>query len=1140
MPILQGDIKLLKSERMTDNTDGGGRITGNEIVDGLSNEIFNDVSDLDRVYGRTSLRKAFAAVETDDTDYYFGAHMIVDLAPDDDNVSVLMFSTGSPTDERASARNRIEGYVVAGPLTRMRLYGDQLEGQRSLLAYQRVGETPPDIGDVLLLSTESGEGAGNEQYVRITGVETQDQVFTDGQGDFTRQVLTIDISTALTQRFSGHEPRRDSSTQPATLLRQTQVADAAQYYGISRLALAASLGSNQVQVASVYQPIVPSTQTESPVTDVQIGGNVAVEVESGGITHEIPQVAETLQIAVAVNNRGYSYTRNLQPLPAPGTVVVEYLALGKWYTLRDENGTGELSGAGTGQVNFATGSLSITLQALPDVDSSILVYWGTPVHYVDRAGYQVPFATPSLRFALNQGGVVPGSVTATWLSGGVEVTASDDGQGNLTGAATGRMVYGFQDAANGDRVGEVWLEFADGSWPDANSNVVVDYEYGAGDTATFNPNKDGSGFVQLQLPNAPIKPGSVSLEWVVEHSDVEASGGTIKESVWSAFRSGRVSWAEYTAVGGAGDAITHFESRYEESSRLTYRAYDDGQGNLPGFQGTIDYDTGLVTTRVELEGKLQRWERNDADGDATWKEVEVGETFADGAAVIARWQPQVIASTSDSVSRSPSPLALNLLPLLQDQIVPGTLRFTFRGSTFEDRDGSLYRDVDPQTGAGFYSGTIDYARASVVLEDWGEGGSNQISIESLVTVYGEWTVYDVFFRTPGSPIQVGELTLLATTADGELLSGQAQFNATITGDSLEGEVDYSTGVTSARFGELVDDSTLTTEEKNEPWYDPADVENGMIWRPRAVLPSTARFNTVVLTSLPLDAELLGLDPVRLPPDGRVPIYRPANVAVVHHTAKTAWPLNTQPGDTLDVGRTRLALLHVEDANGTRLSDAEVAADLDAGTVTLDAGADLSPYSEPLYAVHRIEDMVLIGDVQIGGTLTLVGQLSHDYPAEETLVSSALIAGDLQARWANLFDQATWTNDWSDSLIGDETAAEYNATTYPLEVTNRGAITERWALIFTGSTTFKVVGENIGQIGVGNINELTAPNNPNTGVPYFTIPALGWGQGWSTGNVLRFNTIGANAPIWLARTVLQGKPSSDSFQFRLQVRGNVNA
>ncbi|RAH37408.1 hypothetical protein [Halomonas sp. SL1] len=1127
MPILQGDIKLLKSERMTDNADGGGRITGNEITDGQSNEIFNDVSDLDRVYGRTSLRKTFAAVETDDTDYYFGSHVIVDQAPDDANVSVLMFSTGDATDERASARNRVEGYVVAGPLTRMRLYGDQLVGQRTLLAYQRVNETPPDIGDVLLLDTDRGPSAGEQQFVRVTGVETQDQVFTDSEGDFTRQVLTLEISTQLAHRFYGHEPRRYSNVQPDTLLRQTQVADAAQYYGVSRLALAASLGANQVQVESVYQSIVPSTQTESPVTDVQIGGNVAVEVASGGITHEIPQVAETDRIEIEVNNRGYSYTRNLQPLPAPGTVVVEFLALGKWYTLRDEDGSGELTGAGTGRVNFATGSVSITLQALPDVGSAVIIYWGSPVHYVDRADYQVPFATPSLRFTFDHGGVVPTSITATWLSGGVEKTATDDGVGGISGSATGRCIYGFRDTVNGDRVGEAWLEFNDGEWPDANSNVVVDYEYGDSETATFNPSADGSGFVQLQLPNPPIQPGSASFEWQVTRKDVLYEGEDV------------------TMEGGwAVDGTDYWERRRDDSETLTYRAFDDGVGGIQEFGGTIDYNTGLVTLDVEKVSDITVYENNDDEGtnrSREWKERTIEDQFAAGSAVIARYQPQVLATTSGSVSRSPSPLNVDLLPLLQDRIVPGTLRLTFRGETFEDRDGSLYRDVDPQTGAGIYSGTIDYTDASVVLEDWGPSGSNQVGISSLVTVYGDWTIYRASFRTPGSPVQVGELTLLATAADGELLTAQADFSGALVGDQIEGTIDYSTGVATARFGALVADSSLTAAEKNEPWYDPADVDvDGNIWRPRAVLPSTCRFNTVVLTSLPLDAELLGLDPVRLPPDGRVPIYRPANVAVVHHTAKTAWPIGTTPGDTLDVGRTRLALAYVEDAEGTHVPDTEIIADLDAGTVTLAGTADLSGLVEPLYAVHRVEDMALIGDVQIDGTLTFIGQLSHDYPADETLVSSALIAGDLQARVANLFDQATWTNEWSDDLIGDETTVSYNDTTYPITVTNRGTITERWALIFTSSTTYRVVGESVGEIMSGSTAESLVPTNPNTGVPYFTLDAAGWGSGWSAGNVLRFNTVGANAPLWLARTVLQGEAQGSDFQFRLQVRGNVNA
>jgi hypothetical protein len=159
--------------------------------------------------------------------------------------------------------------------------------------------------------------------------------------------------------------------------------------------------------------------------------------------------------------------------------------------------------------------------------------------------------------------------------------------------------------------------------------------------------------------------------------------------------------------------------------------------------------------------------------------------------------------------------------------------------------------------------------------------------------------------------------------------------------------------------------------------------------------------------------------------------------------------------------------------------------------------------------------------------------------ENSLVSSALVFGDLQARVYNKFSQVTWSNQWSDSLIGDETTAQYNDTVYPLVVQNRGATQERWACIFTGTTAFRVVGENTGQIATGNINTVLSPLNPATGTPYFTINPLGWGGGWAAGNVLRFNTAAANAPFWIVRTVLQGNSDYTSDGFKLQIRGDID-
>lgn len=68
MAILDGDIKLLKSEVLDDVPEGGGMATGAAVVHGASNNLFPDISELDRTYGRISLRKVFPVVLTDDVD----------------------------------------------------------------------------------------------------------------------------------------------------------------------------------------------------------------------------------------------------------------------------------------------------------------------------------------------------------------------------------------------------------------------------------------------------------------------------------------------------------------------------------------------------------------------------------------------------------------------------------------------------------------------------------------------------------------------------------------------------------------------------------------------------------------------------------------------------------------------------------------------------------------------------------------------------------------------------------------------------------------------------------------------------------------------------------------------------------------
>ena len=143
-------------------------------------------------------------------------------------------------------------------------------------------------------------------------------------------------------------------------------------------------------------------------------------------------------------------------------------------------------------------------------------------------------------------------------------------------------------------------------------------------------------------------------------------------------------------------------------------------------------------------------------------------------------------------------------------------------------------------------------------------------------------------------------------------------------------------------------------------------------------------------------------------------------------------------------------------------------------------------------------------------------------------------GTLQARVRNLFDEQTDTG-WHDERQGSEATATYDALNYPVLIDNRSAVQERWKLKFTSSTGYQVIGEKLGIIGTGSINADYSPINPMTSEPYFTIRASGWGSGWVTSNILRFNTDAAAAPLWAIRTVLpDSEPLADdviSVEFR---------
>lgn len=1229
MGISATDIKLRKSQRLTDFPDGGGRMVAAEVEDGQLNNLFPDISTQDRVAGRVSMRKAFVHVDTANTDTLYGAVGVIVDPPDDANVSMTMFSTGSYADTRTDARNRIESYVIKGVESRYVLMGDHFIGQRSIVVYCMQDAPSPEINQTLCLSVEKVGYSPDIQFVRVEEVVSRTtQTFWDGatgEAQFQRDVIVIAITTALLFDFPGQEVARNTSIKPPTRVRLTSVADASSYFSIKPIIGTPEAGDVQVQVSDPYVHLVPTTQAETPVVDVLAGmgtmalvqsgndGAVAlsftaafaagaqvtrylgtalardgVNVDAGGtaladdgrgalvapgeslwsgqvdyvagtvtLTHASGVGATTVTVSatpaspvlmqgytdrveITELNRQLNYIMQLVPLPYGGTVTLDYMSLGKWIRLTDD-GLGKLTGLpgqGSGTLNYTTGSLIATLGALPDINSAIIVSFGTGV-VTERRDQDLLIAPPALQLQLpalaGQDTLLPGVVSIEYVVGGVTKTATDaaaPGVLKTDGVAVGAVDYALRNATLAPPV-----------MPDAGAAVVVNASVLSEEAEAFTPTADSFGVVNLAL-GANTQPGSVKLLWAGQQT-----------------------------VAMEGGAVT-------QRKLVQLIAVDDGAGNIVGKTvggavwpaggeaplGSIDYATGVASVQISKILKDTTWI---PVVEYFWDDLELksrtvslkqgGEvTVTAGSPVNATWQLAGATSTAIEVTYpppgeplptpdpgDPTPppamidLSIDLTPGTDDPIVPGGVRFEYRGKTYVDRAGAMYHSVDPVTGSGTYAGTIDYATGRVRLTKWERGGANTMAVVSLLVRYNESGQQHIEFRTPGAPLRAGSFTLRANALNGDLLTATADLSGNISGAKVKGEIDWRTGSAQVRFGEMV----TAAGNEAEPWYSADAVVGGQIFKPLLVNPATVFFGTVVYRNIPLNPDLLGLDPVRLPEDGRVVVFRPGQTLLIHHTQETS-VASPAAGQVVNLGRPNLTRVEVRDSAGTPILSSWYIVDKTAGTVTFSDPLNLTGYTLPVVIRDRIEDRVLCADSQITGEIAINRGLSHDYPAGSYL-STCLILGekngsqDLQARVENIFDQQTWTAVFSDQRIGDGTDAQYNDVVYPIVVDNANAITERWAIHFTSASNVEVIGEASGIIWSGNISTDCAPLNPRTGEPYFTIPAAGWGAGWGTGNVLRFNTVGGLAPVWFIRTVLAGEATAPYDGFRYETIGDAN-
>lgn len=489
-------------------------------------------------------------------------------------------------------------------------------------------------------------------------------------------------------------------------------------------------------------------------------------------------------------------------------------------------------------------------------------------------------------------------------------------------------------------------------------------------------------------------------------------------------------------------------------------------------------------------------------------------------------------------------LRFDLTQGFDEQILSGAVRFMLGSDTYLDRTGTLVRNVNPANNSGISSGSIQYGTGKIEIASWTPNTDNQLVLQSLTTTTDMPPVNRISFRTPVSPLRPGSLTVVVATLDYGQLTLRADDDGIIETSRAHGQINYDTGFVELFFytkTEITESNRAGIEEQD--WYDVLleydEAGKRYINIPVWVAPETVRYNAVAYTYIPLDAEILGLSATRLPLDGRVPIYRVGDIAIVSSSKAFELPDHVA-GQTYELPDQRISWAELEDADGIKVPFDMYSVDYDYGKFTLGGDFALNALVAPLTMRYRYQDMLLIRDVQINGQLTFTKPLTHNYDAENTIVGSALVIGDMQARSTGKFVQETWNSVWRDEPSEGAISANYNDALYPIEVTNKGAIQERWALVFVTETTFRIVGETTGQLaGTGSTNADCAPINPVTNSPYFIVKKEGWGAGWTSGNVLRFNTIAAMFPVWVIRTVKQSEPTVLSDEFQIMLRGDID-
>lgn len=650
MPITANDLRWFRSERMTDNDDGGGQMTSNEIFSGQENQIFDDLSDVDRAAGDVSIRKVYAAVASADDAKYLDAGVVVLKAPADPKVSVTAFSTGDYYDEREDLANRLESGIARGPRYNGYLWGQHIVGQRAIVLWQRESASLPSIGARLELAAMSGTTSSatvlHSQVVWVTEITEELVERVDAQGPYRVRMVVCELAEPLRNNYTGTEPERVDISAPLTMLYETRYNhDVNAIVGIAPLAEAAEVGDFALRVSSLYTPLIPTAFAETALADVNPGGDALNLVATR---------TSTISFTTALNVVAPDKSLFLGSGCYPGTLVITQSGT----TITDDNGTLRVAGADVGRIDYGNGVCYFNASAPSLGTNTKTVTFRpacSPIRVADTDGVPVTVENRGLVWVYTLSPIpAPGTLRVAYQVNGDWYVLSDKGNGQLTGADSS---YG--QASLNFSSGTVVLTC--GQLPDVDSEILFSY---ATPIAYFE--RGGSAVdpikVRGQTTHGGVEPGSVTISWPTGNSLTDNGSGAFSGAAgtgqidyttgewWIVPATVPAMGTEFTvaysygemveesptvAPGGDGYAtITFGEVPLAGSIRVEFsvqrwasagvpkatigtQAKDDGVGGWIGAQGTVDYAGQEATIKLSDSYTAQ-------DPVYSWREVPCG------------------------------------------------------------------------------------------------------------------------------------------------------------------------------------------------------------------------------------------------------------------------------------------------------------------------------------------------------------------------------------------------------------------------------------------------------------------------------------------------------------------------------------